>query len=67
MHTDTTDLFRALSALDALRHRCRRLAGRLRRCSTSRLGIRPARAMRQAAGMLEAAADRSLQDTRHIL
>jgi hypothetical protein len=67
MHTDTTDLRRALSALDALRHRCRRLAGRLRRCSKRWLGARPARAMRQAAGILEEAADKSLQDTRHIL
>ena len=53
MRTNTTDLLRALNALDALRHRCRRLAGRLRRCSRSWLNARPARAMRQAAWILD--------------
>ncbi|MDR2391225.1 MAG: hypothetical protein LBE84_06065 [Planctomycetota bacterium] len=67
MQNETTDLFWALHALDALRHRCRRLAGRLRHCSKSWRNARSARAMRQAAGLLDAAADKSLQDTRHTV
>jgi hypothetical protein len=67
MQKDKTNPEQALAALDALRHRCRVLARRLRRCSKSWRSARPARAMRQAAGILDEAADASLRDTRHIV